>query len=217
MRLAIRAAVLLLVVASLAVGQSDRTGGRTTSVPSQAGSEWHNRIDLDRFLSDPAALDRLVIIYRPTYRQTWFVFGTGRVVLQTYPPGCFPQRETLLPTCTADKSRDEIREVIRTMARAQFFDLPEKSFVDTGDEDNEIEFQKAVKLHSIVVDDGASRAHRDFAEGKYQGRDEKIPAAFGDIEGALRWVASSLLNGAPCPMAHYMEWRRTGRGEAIRQ
>jgi hypothetical protein len=61
---------------------------------------------------------------------------------------------------------DEIREVIRTMAQAQFFDLPEKSFVYTGDENNEIEFQKAVKLHSIVVDDGASRAHRDFAEGR---------------------------------------------------
>ena len=94
--------------------------------------------------------------------------------------------------------------------------LVRPSNLNSRDENNEIEFQKAVKLHSIVVDDGASRAHRDFAEGKYQGGDEMIPPAFGDVEGALRRVAGSLLNGVPCPMAHYMEWRRTGRGEAIR-
>ena len=132
MRLAIRAAVVLLVVAGLAVGQTERSGGHTTGVPSQAGSEWHNRIDLDRFLSDPVALDRLVIIYRPTYRQTLFVFGTGRVVLQTYPPSFFPNARRSSQRNTADKSRDGIRDVIRTMAQAQFFDLPEKSFVYTG-------------------------------------------------------------------------------------
>jgi hypothetical protein len=30
-------------------------------------------------------------------------------------------------------------------------------------------------------------------------------------------AVSEILNGAPCPLGHYMEWRRTGRGETVRQ
>jgi hypothetical protein len=86
---------------------------------------------LDRLLSDPAALDKLVIIYRPTYRQTLFVFGMGKVVLQTYPPSFFPRDAALLPTCTANKSQSDVRDVIRTMIRAHFFELPQKSYVET--------------------------------------------------------------------------------------
>jgi TonB family protein len=211
------AATALLVVAISTVGQSgtawttNATGGS-----AQASSEWRDRIALDRLLSDSAALDKLVIIYRPTYRQTLFVFGMGKVVLQTYPPSFFPQDTAMVPTCTANKSQSDVRDVIRTMIRAHFFELPQKSYVDTGDENNEIEFEKEVKNHSIVVDDGASRAYRDFAEGQYRGKNEQIPAAFGEVEDALRRLAGPVLNGAPCPMGHYMEWRRTGRGETVR-
>jgi hypothetical protein len=161
------AATTLLVVAISTVGQGGtaRTTNATAVLP-QASSEWHERIKLDRLLSDPAALDKLVIIYRPTYPQTLFVFGTGKVVLQTYPPSFFPQDTALLPTCTANKNQSDVRDVIRTMIRAHFFELPQKSYVDTGDENNQIEFEKEVKDHSIVVDDGASRAYRDFAEGQ---------------------------------------------------
>jgi len=204
----------LLVVAISTVGQQgDRTDRRTTAVSTEGGSEWRKRIELTRLLSDSGALDKLVIIYRPSYRQTLFAFGIGKVVLQTYPPNFFAQDTALLPTCSANKSQSEIRDIIRTMILAHFFDLPEKSFVYTGDQNNEIEFEKDVKLHSIVVDDGANRSYRDFAEGKYRGMNEQIPAAFDDVENALRRLAGADLDGAPCPMGHYREWRRTGRGE----
>jgi hypothetical protein len=149
------AATTLLVVAISTVGQGGtaRTTN-ATAVSPQASSEWHERIKLDRLLSDPAALDKLVIIYRPTYRQTLFVFGMGKVVLQTYPPSFFPQDTALLPTCTANKNQSDVRDVIRTMIRAHFFELPQKSYVDTGDENNQIEFEKEVKDHSIVVHSG---------------------------------------------------------------
>ena len=81
------AATTLFVLAISTVGQDE--AARTTNATAgsvQASSEWHERIELDRLLSDPAALDKLVIIYRPGYRQTLFVFGMGKVVLQTYPP-----------------------------------------------------------------------------------------------------------------------------------
>src|SRR5580704_5901451 len=103
------------------------------------------------------------------------------------------------------------------MMRAHFFELLQKSYVDTGDANNEIEFEKEVKDHSIVVDDGASRAYRDFGKGQYRGKNEQIPAAFGEVEDALRRLAGSVLNGAPWPMGHHMEWCRTGRGETVRQ
>jgi len=211
------AAAALLGLAISTVGQGNRSDWRTSAVSAEAGSEWRERIELTRLLSDSAALDKLVIIYRPTYRQTLFVFGTGRVVVQTYPPSFFPQDTALLPTCTAQKSQGDIRDIIRTMIRVHFFELPQKSYVDTGDANSEIEFEKEVKNHSIVVDDGASRAYRDFAEGQYRGKSEQIPVAFDEVEDALRRPAGSVLNGAPCPMGHYMEWRRTGRGESVRQ
>jgi hypothetical protein len=213
---AIMVTAVLLGMAISTVGQGNRAEWRTRAVSAEAGSEWRERIDLTRLLSDSAALDKLVIIYRPTYRQTLFVFGTGKVVLQTYPSSFFPQDTALLPTCTAHNTKGDIRDIVRTMIRVQFFELPEKSYVYTGDQNNYIEFEKEVREHTIVVDDGASRAYRGFGEGKYRGRDEQIPAAFDEVEDALRRLTGSVLNGTPCPMGHYMEWRRTGRGEDVR-
>jgi hypothetical protein len=210
-------AALLVVAISTVAQQGERTDRRTTAVSTEIRSEWRKRIELTQLLSDSGALDKLVIIYRPTYRQTLFVFGMGKVVLQTYPPNFFAQNTTLLPTCTVNKSQSEIRDLIRTMMLAHFFDLPQKSFVYTGNQNNEIEFEREVKQHSIVVDDGASRAYRDFAEGKYQGMNEQIPAAFNDVENALRRLAGSDLNAAPCSMGRYREWRGTGRGEVVPQ
>jgi hypothetical protein len=180
---------------------------------AQHGSEWRERIDLTRLLADSAALDKLVIIYRPTYRQTLFVFGTGRIALQTYPPESFPRSTSLLPTCTADVSRTDVKEIIMTMIETQFFDLPQKSFVDTGEYSNDIEFEKNLKAHDIIVHDGSSRASRDFAEGTYRGKQEQIPAAFATVEAKLIRLADVAASKKPCPMAHYMEWLRTGRGE----
>jgi hypothetical protein len=213
---AIMATAALLVAAISTVGERASKDWRNSGVSAKGDSEWHNRIDLNRLLSDSVALDKLVIIYQPTYRQTLFVFGSGKVVLQTYPPSFFRQDSALLPTCTTKKHQNEIRDVVRTIIHAQFFELPQRSFVYTGDQNNEIEFEKEVKPHSIVVDDGTNRAYRDFAEGNYRGQKEQIPASFAEVENALKQVANPVLNGAPCPMGHYMEWRRTGRGEAVR-
>lgn len=212
---AIMATTVLLGLAISTVGQSGRTDSHASAVSAEAGSDWRERIELTRLLSDPAALDKLVIIYRPTYRQTLFVFGTGKVVLQTYPPSFFPQDTALLPTCIAHKSQDDIRDIIRTMIRAHFFELPQKSYVDTGDANSEIEFEKEVKDHSIVVDDGASRAYRDFAEGQYRGKSEQIPAAFDEVEVALRQLACLKRSALSYGALHGVEAYRTRSGRAV--
>jgi hypothetical protein len=204
---------LTLVIAAAAIsgGQNRRTFVST----ARSSSEWRDRIDLGRQLSDSAALDKFVIIYRPTYRQTLFVFARGRLVLQTYPPQSFPRSTSLLPTCTADASRTDITDTIRTMIQANFFDLPQQSFVDTGEYSSDVEFEKQLKAHYIIVDDGSRRAYRAFAEGTYQGGKQKIPAAFANVEARLIRLVETAASRQPCPMAHYMEWRSMGRGETL--
>ncbi len=204
---------LVAVVAGVAIsGAQDRSTG--VAAPRRA-SEWHHELDLGRLLSDSAALDQLLIIYRPSYRQTLFAFSGGRLFLQTYPAQPFSQGASRLPTCTAGASRTEITDTIRTMIQVNFFGLPERSFVDTGDYSNNVDFEKGLKAHFIIVDDGSNRAYRAFAEGTYQGKKEEIPSAFAKVEASLIRLAETAASHQPCPMAPYMEWRRVGRGETL--
>jgi hypothetical protein len=203
--------ILIAVLVADCNGQQRRT---TASTPANA-SEWRERLDLTPLLADSSALEKLVIIYHPTYRQTLFVFGTGRVVLQTYPPEAFPQSASLLPTCTTHVGGAEIRNTIRTIIREHFFELPQQSFVDTGEYSSNLEFEKQTKVHDIIIDDGSSRVYRAFAEGAYRGMKGQIPAKFVEVERSLIRFAEDAAIQHPCPMAHYMEWRRAGRGESL--
>jgi hypothetical protein len=186
----------------------------TPSDGQAIGSVWRSRLDLKQVDSDPVKLANLLIIYRPSYRQTLFVFGTGKVVLQTYPETLFSQSAAPIPTCRSTIGVDEVKQLALTL-NARLFDLPEKSYVDTGEYASVTTFLKELRDHSIIVDDGASRAFRDFAEGTYRGKQEEIPREFSEIERPLQQLLTRTSAVSNCRLAHYMEWRRTGRGEIL--
>jgi hypothetical protein len=100
--------MIVLALSALAAGQQEPIPH--SAVASRQASDWRNQIDLGPVLSDSEAMKRLVIIYRPSYRQTLFVFGAGRLVLQTYPDNFFNQSDSLLPTCTANVDQSELRD-----------------------------------------------------------------------------------------------------------
>jgi|SRR5271157_2253411 len=166
--------MIVLALSALAAGEQEPIPH--SGVASRQASEWRNRIDLAPVLSDSEAMKTLVIIYPPSDRQTLFVFGSGRLVLQTY---------------------------------------PHKSFVDIGLQGSEIEFEKELTEHYIVLDDGTSRTYRTFAEGTYNRQPETIPPEFLITEKPLRGFVERLSDGKPCQLAHYMEWRGTARGESV--
>ncbi len=205
-------AIILLALSSLAAGQQE--AAPPSGVAARGASEWRRQIDLAPILSDSEAMKRLVVIYRPSYRQTLFVFGTGRLVLQTYPDNFFNQSDALLPTCTANVGQTELAEMVRIF-QGHLFNLPQKSFAYTGVQSSEVQFEKELWEHSIVFDDGTSRTYRAFAEGAYAGEQETIPPEFRLAEKPLRGFVERLSDGTPCHVAPYMEWRRTARGESV--
>ncbi len=205
MKLAIISLIVVIILMGISGAQNR---------PHEKAFVWRDQIDLARLFSNPT-LDDFVIIYRPSYRQTLFVFSGGRLILQSYPSELFSQSTSLLPTCTALASGADITDTLRTMVEVNFFGLPKRSFVDTGEYSNSVEFEKELKEHSIIIDDGSGRAYRAFAEGTYQGKKEKIPPAFAKVEARLIRLAEDAASHQPCPMARYMEWRRAGRGETL--
>jgi hypothetical protein len=191
---------VLIVSFSLAVTGQDRPRDLEPS-------KWQSTINLAPLLTDSARLARLVIIYRPSYRQTLFVFGTGQVVLQTYPAGEFDPDNTLLPTCSTEASHAEIEDLVRTLL-THLFRLPQREFAYTGEENSMREFEKHLREHSITVDDGIVRAYRSFAEGTYQHHSETIPPEFVILENPLRAFMNRASHGNACHMSdHYMNWR----------
>lgn len=162
------------------------------------GSEWAQKIDLQPLLSDPAALEKLVIEYRPDMQTFLFVYGTGRVVKQAH---SIRAPNALVPTCTGKIGQDEVRELVREFIVHRFFDLPIRSFVFARASDDFDDFLKELKQHSIVIDDGSHRAQRDFAEGIYNGKKEFIPLDFSAIEEVLRRIEKSALGNKPCTIS----------------
>jgi hypothetical protein len=163
---------------------------------------WRSRLDLQSFLSDPAKFEKLTIWYttqqagleRPP-SQIFFVYGTGRLVLQS-----FPRQKIalpLVPTCTAKADPDRVRDLIHLMIDSHFFDLPERKFIFTADDDDILE------EHAIWIDSGGERAYRGFGVGRYHGKNETIPAEFKVFENALIQLRDSTFKGSekPCHMA----------------
>ena len=58
-------------------------------VLSQAFESERHALDLEPLLQDPAALQRLTVVYRPPIHKGWiqlfFVRGDGSLILQAYP------------------------------------------------------------------------------------------------------------------------------------
>jgi hypothetical protein len=158
------------------------------------GSEFRERLDLERLLTDPGALPQLVIEYEPGNDTVLFIYGTGAVVKQAYPP---LRPNALVPTCTGKVSQDEVRELVRVLMRRHFFDLEIRSYFYATVSDDLKDFWKMLQLHSITIDDGKTRASRGFASGVYQDRKEIVPADFAVIEEVLRHIGS-VTEGKPC-------------------
>jgi hypothetical protein len=136
------------------------------------GSELANSLDLERLLGDSAAFGRLVIEYEPGDDTVLLVYGAGRVVKQPRPRF---SSNNIVPTCTGRVDQDEIREVVRALINRHFFDLPSRSYVYRTVSNDDDEFWKALKLHSITIDDGKTRASRQFADGIYYDRKQTLP------------------------------------------
>lgn len=167
-------------------------------------SEWKDRIELSHFLTDEASLNALTITYRPTYRQVLYVYGSGKLIAQTYPGLNFSQQYGIFPTCKAVVSPEKIRDVLRVMIQGRFFDLPQKSFVYATASDDMEDFEKELQRHSIALDDGTTHAQRDFAAGSYLGRKESIPQEFAAVETVLQRLMNETFKDPPCKVDNYV-------------
>jgi hypothetical protein len=162
------------------------------------GSELPGRIDLKRLLSDPAALDRLTIEYRPSYKSVLFIYGTGRVVKQALPN---IGSSEIVPTCTGKIGQTEVKGLVEEFIDRHFLNLPVKTYYFITASDDSDDFGRALSLHSITIDDGESRASRQFADGVYQDQKQMIPADFAALEEVMVRIEKSAIGDKPCHMA----------------
>ena len=158
-----------------------------------AASQLGDRIDLERVLRDPAAMNALVILYKPNMEDSLYVYGNGRVVFQSH---AVQMSDELVPTCKGKLQLSQVRELVEAIHEHHFFDLPQRSYYFMTASDDADDFWKALKLHTIVLDDGETRAQRSFAEGMYQGVREPIPPDFAAIEVLLQKIRSDDIGGA---------------------
>jgi hypothetical protein len=137
---------------------------------------------------DPAALQKLKILYQPPSResyQAFFVYGDGSLVWQAYPNR--PMSLTEVPTCRTKVSADKVKNVVRLIIQKHFFDLPEKLFLSV----NAAQGKEELELHAIAIDDGIGKAIRTFGIGEYAGKEESIPPDFSSIEKELKQLKDS--------------------------
>ena len=169
-------------------------------LPQAVESERH-ALDLEPLLQDPAAMQRLTVVYRPPIHEGWvqlfFVRGDGSLILQAYPDR--PMAVTDIPTCRAKVSQDAVKDLVRLIIQRHFFELPEKQFiflyVAQGNE--------KLELRTITINDGLAKTSRTFGVGKFAGKEEKIPPDFSAIEDELKRLKDSAFppDGKPCHFA----------------
>lgn len=169
-------------------------------LPQTFESEKHP-FDLEPLLQDPAALQKLTVVYLPPSQKGWiqlfFVRGDGSLILQAHPDR--PMTITEIPTCRAKVSPDVVRDLVQLIIQRHFFELPEKQFIflyaAQGDE--------KLELHTIIINDGLAKTSRTFGIGKFAGKEEKIPPDFSAVEDELKRLKNSAFppDGKPCYFA----------------
>jgi hypothetical protein len=169
----------------------------TAGIPLEC-STLTKSLDLNRLLNDPNALTSLVIRYQASQTEVLYVYGSGKVVKQTVLPQL---SDALVPTCTGRISNEQVRDLVQFMSEHRFFGLPLNSYYYATASDDEDDYWNAVKVHSIVVDDGISRAHRDFAAGVWLGWQQTLPENFVAIENKLLGIQESATANKPCRLA----------------
>ena len=99
-------------------------------LPQGFESERHS-LDLEPLLQDPAALQRLTVVYQSPIHKGWvqlfFVRGDGSLILQAHPDR--PMAVTDIPTCRSKVSQDVVKNLVRLIIQIHFFELPEKQFI----------------------------------------------------------------------------------------
>ena len=169
-------------------------------LPQASESERH-RLDLEPLLQDPAALQRLTVVYLPPSQKGWIqqfiVRGDGSLILQAHPDR--PMAITNIPTCRAKVGQEVVKDLVRLIIQRHFFELPEKQFIFiyAAQSDEQLE------LHTIIINDGLGKTSRTFGVGKYAGKEEKIPPDFSAIEDELKRLKDSAFppDGKPCHFA----------------
>ena len=149
----------------------------------QVAEPRQHQLDLEPLLRDPAALQKLRILYSPPVRKThqeFVVFGDGSVILQAYPNR--PMALTEVPTCRSKVSPDRINGLVRLIIQRHFFDLPEKQFIFVY----AAQGPENLELRTIAIDNGIGKASRTFGVGEYAGKEESIPPDFSAIEEELK-------------------------------
>jgi hypothetical protein len=169
-------------------------------LPQAFESERH-RLDLEPLLQDPAALQKLTVVYLPLGQKGWiqlfFVRGDGSLILQAHPDR--PMAFTDIPTCRTKVDQDVVKNLVQLIIQRHFFELPEKYFIflymAQGNEE--------LELHTITVADGLAKTSRTFGVGKFAGKEEKIPPDFSAIEDELKRLKNSAFppDGKPCHFA----------------
>jgi hypothetical protein len=155
----------------------------------QAVESGRHAFDLEPLLKDPAALQKLKIMYLPPIRRGWgqvfVVRGDGSLILQAHPDRPMPVAD--IPTCTARVSQDAVKDLVRLIIQKRFFDLPERHFIfmDAAQGMEELE------MHTIAIDDGLGKTRRTFGIGKFAGKEETIPPDFSAIEDELKRLRDS--------------------------
>jgi hypothetical protein len=83
-------------------------------LPQAFESERHRR-DLEPLLQDPAALQKLTVVYLPPGQKGWiqlfFVRGDGSLILQAHPDR--PMAITDIPTCRTKVDQDVVKNLVQ--------------------------------------------------------------------------------------------------------
>jgi hypothetical protein len=159
-------------------------------------------LDLEPLLQDPETLQRLTVVYvdglvHKGWTHRFFVRGDGSLILQTFPQR--PLAVTDIPTCRAQVGQEVVRDLVRLIIKRHFFELPERLFlfVYAAQVNDELE------LHTIVIDDGQANTRRTFGVGKFDGKNDPIPADFLAIEDEMKRLRDSVFppGAKPCHFA----------------
>jgi hypothetical protein len=159
-------------------------------------------LDLEPLLQDPEALQRLTVVYvdglvHKGWTHRFFVRGDGSLILQAFPER--PLAVSDIPTCRAQVRQEVVRDLVRLIIKRHFFELPERLFLFVY----AAQVNEELELHAIVIDDGQAKTRRTFGVGKFDGKNETIPADFLAIEDEMKRLRDSVFppGAKPCHFA----------------
>jgi hypothetical protein len=142
------------------------------------------------------------VVYRDGILQNgwihrFFVRGDGSLILQAFPER--PLALTDVPTCRAQVGQEVSKDLVRTIIKRRFFELPEKSFLVAST----AQVNEKLELHTIVIDDGQAKVSRTFGVGMFDGKKETLPADFLAIEDEMKRLRDSVFPAVakPCYFA----------------